>query len=63
MGNERDKSIHHLHVEVPDDLWNELQEVIPEKGMKGIIVRRLLRAYITAVKEARTAIDMRGLIL
>jgi len=54
---------HHLHVEIPHDLWVAFKEVVPESGVTSLIVKRLLKAYVEAAKNARDTIDLKKLIL
>ncbi len=54
--NERD--VHNLHIEIPSHIWERFKQIAPEKGVKSIIIRRLIKAYIEAVEKAQGAIDV-----
>ena len=54
---------HHLHVEIPQELWDEFKNVVPESGVTSLIIKRLLKAYVEAAKNARDTIDLRKLVI
>ncbi len=55
--------VHHLHVEVPNALWEEFKRIVPEQGVTSLIIRRLLQSYVNAVKDAKDTIEVRKLVI
>ena len=56
MNKERD--VHSLHIEIPSHIWERFKCITPEKGVKSIIIRRLIKAYVEAVEKSQGAIDV-----
>lgn len=49
----RNDELHDLHIEIPNKMREELLELLPNKGMVSILIRRFLASYIEKVNEIR----------
>lgn len=58
-----DKTVHHIHVEIPMELWRDFKRIVPESGITSLIVKRLLQAYVNAVQDEKTTIEIAKLII
>ena len=45
--------LHQLHIDIPKELYDNLKEILPERGMLTGLIRRFLQRYATAFKEAK----------
>lgn len=43
--------IHHLHIEIPQPLYDEIKEILPEKGQVTFVIKQLLKNYVKDVKQ------------
>ena len=43
--------IHHLHIEIPQEMYHEIKEILPEKGQVTFVIKQLLKNYIRDVKQ------------
>lgn len=49
----KNDELHDLHIEISAKMREELLELLPNKGMISILIRRLLVSYIEKVKEIK----------
>jgi hypothetical protein len=49
----RNDELHDLHIEISNKMREELLELLPNKGMISILVRRFLASYIEKVNDIR----------
>jgi hypothetical protein len=52
------KEVHCIHIEVPIELWKEFKKIVPESGVTSIIIRRLLRDYVNAIRIGHSTIEV-----
>ena len=57
------KTVHHIHVEIPIELWRDFKRIVPESGVTSLIIKRLLQSYVNAVQDEKTTIEVAKLII
>lgn len=53
MSEKEEGGLHQLHIEVPLAIYEELKEVLPERGLITSLVRRFLQQYVTEYRRRK----------
>lgn len=60
MTNERLEKVHQLHIELPNDLYNDIKTIFPEKGLVTGLIRGFLRQYVVMHKHQKEGPQLSG---
>jgi len=52
--------LHQLHIEIEKDLFNELKDILPTKGLVTDLMKRFIKYYVTAYKNLSAQVQNGG---